>query len=113
MPVAIPWLKAHGDPSPNWINTPGDSQAALPKVRYRRAFEPGSAIGILSERLASRCDELVSIELMPRIAERARVRLGSRANVSVSVRSIPDVWPTGTFDLIVLSEVLITSPKRV
>jgi len=23
-PVAIPWLKAHGDPSPKWINTPGD-----------------------------------------------------------------------------------------
>lgn len=27
MPVAITWLKAHGDPSPKWINTPGDSHA--------------------------------------------------------------------------------------
>ncbi|MFE7421819.1 hypothetical protein [Rhodococcus sp. NPDC057529] len=31
--------------------------AALPRPRYRRAFEPGCSIGILTAALAHRCDE--------------------------------------------------------
>ena len=80
--------------------------AALPKDRYRRAFEPGCAIGVLSERLAERCEELVCMELMPRIARRACERLAGKSHVSVAEGCIPDRWPPGTFDLVVFSEVL-------
>ena len=38
------------------------TMAALPRERYRRAFEPGCANGALTERLASRCDERVALE---------------------------------------------------
>lgn len=80
--------------------------ASLPNAWYRRAFEPGCAIGVLSGRLAGRCAELLCMELMPRIAERARQRLSEFAHVSVALGAIPEDWPPGTFDLVVLSEVL-------
>jgi len=79
--------------------------AALPRQRYRRAFEPGCSIGVLSEGLARRCDELVSMELMPRIAECADARLMPYPNAVVQRGAVPEVWPAGRFDLIVLSEI--------
>lgn len=79
--------------------------AALPKPRYRRAFEPGCAIGVLSEGLAARCDELICCELVPRIAGVARERLAPFRGARVDTGGIPGYWPSGTFDLIVLGEV--------
>ena len=82
------------------------SLAALPKPRYTRAFEPGCAIGVLSALLAPRCDELIASELHPRVAEAARARLASFPHVRVDTAAIPDAWPDGSFDLLVMSEVL-------
>ena len=86
--------------------------AALPRARYRRAFEPGCAIGVLTAKLAERCDELVASELMPEIAERARARVVGLAGVQVRVGAIPDSWPEGEFDLVVLSEVAYYLDER-
>ncbi len=80
--------------------------AALPHFRYERAFEPGCSIGVLTEKLAQRCDGVVSSELVPEVAERARERVKHLANVEVRSMAIPDVWPEGEFDLIVLSEIV-------
>ncbi|CAN5294114.1 SAM-dependent methyltransferase [soil metagenome] len=80
--------------------------AALPRERFARAFEPGCANGALSEKLALRCDALISTELVPRVANRARERLSVLPNVDVRVMAVPDAWPEGVFDLIVLSEVV-------
>jgi protein-L-isoaspartate O-methyltransferase len=80
--------------------------AALPRQRYERAFEPGCAFGVLSERLAPRCDALIASELVSQVAERARRRLKDFAHVQVETAAIPDFWPSGRFDLIVLSEVV-------
>ena len=79
--------------------------AALPEQHYQRAFEPGCSIGVLSERLASRCTELVAMELIPSIARQARDRLHAYPRASVAEGSIPECWPAGPFDLVVLSEV--------
>jgi trans-aconitate methyltransferase len=78
--------------------------AALPREHYRRAFEPGCSIGVLTEMLAPRCEAVVALELVPHVAARARVRAAE--NVAVDVGRIPEDWPAGTFDLVVLSEVL-------
>jgi trans-aconitate methyltransferase len=80
--------------------------AALPRERYARAFEPGCSFGVLSEQLATRCDELLAIEPVPEVAERAARRLARFDHVSVETGAIPELWPNGRFDLIVLSEVL-------
>lgn len=77
--------------------------AALPKERYRRAFEPGCANGALTALLAPRCDSLIAMELMPECAARARARV---PNVDIRIGAIPDDWPEGKFDLIVWSEVV-------
>ena len=79
--------------------------ASLPRPRYRRAFEPGCSIGVLSALLADRCEELVAADFHRPSAERARRRLAGQPGVSVEDLAVPGSWPGGTFDLIVLSEV--------
>ncbi|WP_143695115.1 SAM-dependent methyltransferase [Williamsia sp. 1135] len=81
--------------------------AALSAPRYGRAFEAGCSIGVLSEHLAARCDQLLAVDLSDKAVQIAAGRLeplGGR--VVVETRDFVVDWPTGTFDLIVLSEVL-------
>ena len=88
--------------------------AALPKPRYRSAFEPGCASGVLTEALAARCDRVVAMEPIERIANRARERLVHVPNVHVVTGALPESWPVemppqdegGAFDLFLASEVL-------
>lgn len=79
--------------------------AALPYARYSRAFEIGCSIGTLTAELADRCDTLVSVDTAAAAVATARTRLIGVSNVELSVMNVPDQWPAGTFDLIVLSEV--------
>jgi SAM-dependent methyltransferase len=78
--------------------------AMLPDERYARAYEPGCATGELSAALASRCDALLAADLNPDAVELARRRVAHLGNVQVEQRAIPDDWPDGRFDLIVVSE---------
>jgi SAM-dependent methyltransferase len=78
---------------------------ALPERRYRSAFEPGCSIGVLSSLLAERCDQLLSTDIVPDVVQRARDRCRRFSGVRVEVRAIPEQWPTGPFDLVVLSEI--------
>jgi LmbE family N-acetylglucosaminyl deacetylase len=79
--------------------------AALTRPRFRRAFEPGCATGLLTAELASRCDEVVAWDIAGAAVEQTAARLRGRSEVEVAAGAIPDEWPTGRFDLIVLSEV--------
>jgi SAM-dependent methyltransferase len=82
--------------------------AALPAERYRRAFEPGCSVGALTQVLAPRCDELLAVDLHPRVVDSARSAVGAAGhgdNVTVEVMDVALAWPPGTFDLVVLSEV--------
>ncbi|PLQ00806.1 class I SAM-dependent DNA methyltransferase [Cupriavidus pauculus] len=78
--------------------------AALPEPRYARALEAGCATGLLTERLAARCDALLAVDVVPRAIARTRARVAGVAHVEARVANLPDVWPVGRFDLIVLSE---------
>jgi SAM-dependent methyltransferase len=71
--------------------------AALPARRYRRAFEPGCSIGLLTEALAD-ASEIALVA--------ARERLGARPGVRIEHRVLPGGWPAGErpFDLVLLSE---------
>ena len=79
--------------------------ACLPRPRYRRAFEPGCSFGELTARLATRCDELLAVDVAASVVERARDRFASDPRVTVEQRSLPEQWPSCSFDLVVLSEV--------
>ncbi|MFJ7280977.1 class I SAM-dependent DNA methyltransferase [Kitasatospora sp. NPDC098663] len=80
--------------------------AALPKPAYRSAFEPGCSVGVLSGLLAGRCRALLSCDREERALDQARARLAHLPHVRVERRLLPDDWPQGTFDLVVLSELL-------
>jgi cyclopropane fatty-acyl-phospholipid synthase-like methyltransferase len=80
--------------------------AALPRQHYGRAFEPGCANGVLTDRLAARCDCLVATEIVASVRERAKKRLARHAHVEVRALAIPEQWPEGRFELIVLSEIV-------
>lgn len=80
--------------------------AALPARRARRGFEPGCANGAVSELLVERCDELLCWDPAARAVAAARQRLAGRSGVRVEQGSVPGRWPSGTFDLIVASEMV-------
>lgn len=80
--------------------------AMLPAERYRAAFEPGCSIGVLTRILAPRCGTLLACDLAAAAVTAAAGRTSDLPQVQVEKREIPGQWPSGRFDLIVLSEIL-------
>ena len=83
----------------------GVTLASLPERRYRSAFEPGCSIGVLSQRLAARCDRLLATDIVPEAVAAAAHRCRFAPQVRCEVRAVPEEWPAGPFDLVVLSEI--------
>lgn len=104
-------LYAH-DPDPwgfatRWYERRKDALtlASLPFERYRRVFEPGCSIGVLTRLLAERCDALIAFDVAEVAIEQARARTADLPHVTVERGAVPDDWPPGAFDLVVLSEI--------
>jgi SAM-dependent methyltransferase len=111
VPAAAFEARYRADPDPWRFATSAYEQeryrrtlAALPRPRYRRAFEPGCSIGVLTERLALRCGELVALDGAAAAVEEARRRCARLPHVDVRRGEVPADWPEGRFDLVVLSE---------
>jgi predicted TPR repeat methyltransferase len=79
---------------------------ALGGRRFGRALEAGASIGVFTEMLADRCDQLLAVDVSERAVAEARKRLSDREHVRVERRTLPEEMPHGPFDLIVASEVL-------
>jgi len=79
---------------------------SLGERRFHRALEAGSSIGVFTQMLADRCDELLAVDVSERAVAAARERLSAHRNVRVERRTLPEEMPDGPFDLIVASEVL-------
>lgn len=81
--------------------------ASLPRLRYRSGFEPGCALGVTTAELAGRCDRLLAMDCAAAAVDQARARVQSSApHVRVTRGFVPGDWPEGSFDLVVLSELL-------
>jgi SAM-dependent methyltransferase len=80
--------------------------AALTSPRYRSGLEVGCSIGVLSARLAARCDSFIAMDLAEAAVARAADRLSGFAHSTTLVGAVPEDWPDGRFDLIMLSEVI-------
>jgi SAM-dependent methyltransferase len=87
----------------------GIAMAMLPALRYRRAFEPGCSVGELTARLAFRVDALLAMDCSPTAVEMARSRCRGLDHVTFAVGELPEAWPPGAFDLVVLSEIVSRS----
>ena len=79
--------------------------AALPKQRYRSAFEIGCSIGVLTQKLASRCDSLLSVDVSEQALEMAIERCQNIPQVRFQIMSVPEKYPKQMFDLTLVSEV--------
>lgn len=101
-----------GDPDPwRFASSPyerekyADTLAAL-APRYRRGFEVGCSIGVLTAALAARCDALLAVDIAEAALRAARERCADLPQVTLARMAVPGAWPDGAFDLILLSEVL-------
>jgi trans-aconitate methyltransferase len=79
--------------------------AALPARQFRTGLEVGCSIGILTTLLAARCDQLLAIDVAEAALAQARQNC-TAPHVTFANRRVPEEWPLGRYDLIVLSEVL-------
>lgn len=79
--------------------------AALPNERYARAFEIGCSNGELSALLAERCESLLSVDSAPTAVALAAERTAAEPNVRVQRMRVPEEWPEGPLNLVVVSEV--------
>ena len=86
--------------------------AVLGERTFPRALEAGASIGVFTEMLADRCDELLAVDVSERAVAAARRRLSGRGHVRVERRTLPEQMPEGPFDLIVASEVLYYFPRE-
>jgi cyclopropane fatty-acyl-phospholipid synthase-like methyltransferase len=80
--------------------------SALGTRRFQLALEVGCSIGVLTSRLAARCDELVGVDFAASAVAAARVRCARLPGVRIEHMQVPRQWPKGLFDLILFSEVL-------
>lgn len=78
--------------------------ATLPRQRFGRCFEPGCSTGLLSQELAGRCDELLCTDVASAAVAQASERLAGLPHVRVERAALPEEWPAGDWNLIVLSE---------
>ena len=86
--------------------------AVLGERTFRRALEAGASIGVFTEMLSDRCEELLAVDVSERAVAAARRRLSGRGHVRVERRTLPEEMPDGPFDLIVASEVLYYFPRE-
>lgn len=87
--------------------------AALPDRTYPRAIEVGASLGALSAGLALRCDALLAADESALVVSHARAALAEHGQVDVVQLQLPEQWPPGWFDLVVISETgYFLSPAR-
>jgi trans-aconitate methyltransferase len=79
--------------------------ANLPRPCYATALEVGCSIGVLTQQLAARCDRLLALDAAQAAVDVARERCADLPQVEITRATLPDEFPEGSFDLILLSEV--------
>jgi cyclopropane fatty-acyl-phospholipid synthase-like methyltransferase len=87
-----------------------DTLAQLGDRHFGHALELGCSIGVLSRKLAARCDRLLALDLAEAALERARLHCAGLDHVQFRRATLPQDWPArephGTFDLVLISEML-------
>ena len=78
---------------------------ALSMGRYRRAFEPGCSIGVLTERLASLCDRVEATDISPTAVAIAIERCSRFPHVDIYCKPLDESFSVEDIDLLVLSEI--------
>lgn len=83
-----------------------DTLAELPHPQYESALEIGCSIGVLTRALSDRCDTVLSLDVAEAALDQARERCRDLPHVTFLRARVPAEWPAGSFDLVLLSEVV-------
>ena len=74
-------------------------------------LEVGAGEGILTDRLAGMCRELVAYELDPAVGDRLKARMGGRGNVRIVIGDFLSARPpAGPFQVVGNAPFSVTSP---
>lgn len=79
--------------------------AALTREKYASAFEIGCSIGVLTARLADKCEKLLAIDVSENALAQAKRRCENLPNVRFELMDVAENFPNEKFDLILISEV--------
>jgi SAM-dependent methyltransferase len=79
--------------------------AMLPRQSFERSLELGCSTGALAEALAARSRHVVAVDQSSSAVTAAAVRFQDDDRVDVAQLEVPRQWPSGRFDLVVVSEV--------
>jgi SAM-dependent methyltransferase len=82
------------------------TMASLPREHYRRGYEPGCSVGLLTAMLAPRCDDLLAVDCVDSAVEQTRAAVRDFPQVRVASAMLPAGLPDETFDLIVIGDLL-------
>jgi SAM-dependent methyltransferase len=82
------------------------TMASLPRAQYRRGYEPGCSVGLLTAMLAPRCEDLLAVDCVDSAVEQTRAAVREFPQVRVGRAMVPQELPDETFDLIVVGDLL-------
>jgi len=78
---------------------------SLAPQHFRRAFEPGCSIGVLTKKLAGICVYVDALDVSVTAVSHAQERCRHSRNVDIRVGSVRKDVPARFYDLIVLGEI--------
>lgn len=81
------------------------------KGPFKRALEIGCCTGLFTAILAPSCESLLAVDISEEAVARTRARTGIFPQVSCQRLSLPKEMPSGSFELIVCSDVLYYWPE--
>jgi protein-L-isoaspartate O-methyltransferase len=77
---------------------------SLSRVSYRRGFEPGCSVGVLTAALAARVEHLIACDISDTAVAFAKKRCRELSHVEIYQCDAAAAAPDGIFDLMVFSE---------
>ena len=77
---------------------------ALPEARYANGLELGCSVGVFTQMLASRCDELLAVDVSAQATAAARERCAALAHVRFAELDLTYAFPSGAYDLVTFCE---------
>jgi SAM-dependent methyltransferase len=80
--------------------------AALPAQTYGHAVEIGCSIGVFTALLLDRCRHITAVDGSRSALDIARARCAGFREIAFCEMMVPESFPDGRYDLIVLSEML-------
>lgn len=104
---AVPWAYDRVAPEVQKYDVLTTTVAALLPSRASAVADVGCSLGLLSQHLTARCDDVTALDLSPSAVARVAERLGPKVTVAAaSATALP--LPDASLDVVVMSDGLVS-----